>query len=168
MTRPDPYGLESKKQHPQSPGLIGDREIICRGGFNPMHYSNGKPKNSIIRAGELLTGSLSVWRGGTGEYRDFQSAVAEIGKAKPQGQTLRSVFAPQAGEIRDIQIDEAIRVFYVVDDCVIDQDGNSHELHAGIKLCPSLNIGDKEDDIFIQAKNHLLRVLKNSEIEIEA
>ncbi len=168
MSRSDPFGLENESQDHRSPGPIQDDERICRGGFDPMHYTKGKPKNSIIRADDLLTGSLSVWRGGTGDQPDFDLAVAQISKTVPAEQNLRSVFAPIAAEIRDIQLDEPGRVFYVVDDCSTDENGGFHVLHAGIKICPSLNIASKEDDLFLKAKGHLLRVLKKTEIMIAA
>ena len=168
MNRPDPLGLESQSQDHRSPGLVSDDERICRGGFDPMHYAKGKPKNSIIRADDLLTGSLSVWRGGVGSQVDFDLAVFEIAKSAPAGQSLKSVFAPNASEIRDIQLGEPGRVFYVVDDCATDGEGGHHVLHAGIRICPQLKIESKEDDRFLQAKSHLLRVLKKTEISVAA
>ncbi|MGV8864982.1 MAG: hypothetical protein ACOH2T_27990 [Pseudomonas sp.] len=160
MPRSDPNGLESQCQHEQSPGLIVDDELVCRGGYDPMHYNKGKPKQSIIRAAELLAGSLSVWRGGHGKMSDFIAAVDKI-RHGPPNQVLKQVFAPPAETIRDIAIEGADRVFYVVDDCRTDVNGGFDILHAGVQLAPELGVTTTEDDLFLLAKAQLYRVLTN-------
>nr|WP_295888658.1 hypothetical protein [uncultured Devosia sp.] len=160
MVRYDPHGFESRKQHPASPGLVADEEIVCRGACDPMHYDKGRVKGSVIKANDLLNGTLSVWRGGTGNNGEYQAAVDKIAATVPNGQKLKEVFAPLASAIRDIAIEGKPRVFYVIDDCQVDNVGGSDPLHGGVKLCPDLGVQSKEDEIFSLAKNQLLRVLK--------
>lgn len=125
-----------------------------------MHFKKGGLlKPSFIRASELLDGSLSVWRAGTTGADDaYATAVDRIKAGAPESNELKAVLGPPAAEIRDIEIEGHQRVFYVVDDCATNGEGDYDPLHAGVKLCPNLGVKTTEDEIFSLAKNQLLRV----------
>ncbi|HVY51328.1 MAG TPA: hypothetical protein VHA07_07150, partial [Devosia sp.] len=168
MTRPDPDGLESVSQHDGSPGVVRDDELMCRGAFDPMHYERGKVRSSFIKNGDLLAGELSVWRGGTVRHSDdYITAVQKIREHGPSGHSLRDIFSPSAGAIRDIRLDGHERVFYVIDDCRTDKDGAWDQLHAAIKIALGLKVASREDDLYVRAKAELRRVfLANSDPDL--
>ena len=163
MSCPAHCPREMVSQHEASPGPVHDDERIFRAGYNPMHYNKGKPKNSLIRKSDLLTGTLSFWRVPDPDSdHQKQELQAQLERCPP-GQSIGAVYAPTAREVRDISLQDIGRVFSVVDDCEVDGDGGYHPQHCGVRICENVHVtGDEDDMIFALAKAQLFRVLTAS------
>jgi hypothetical protein len=174
MTQLELLGEEQKPQHEVSPGPVSNDELVCRGAFDPRHVKDGKITKAVINNKDLLHGALSVWRLGQGEYGDApeEEAPTDVYERKlrhiqgiltentPEGSTLYSILAPEAGQVRSLSLPDVDgRLFAVIDDCVTDKDNGAHPLHCSIKPTEHVPVHNAEDEIFQAAKQQLLRLL---------
>lgn len=157
--------LEAAQQDSRSVGVVEDAEIILRAAYDPLHFKKGKLQSSIVRAGDLFAGKLSVWR--VSEKAEFTLAdgVATCRSKAPAGQAVAEVRGLVVKEVRDARRPEIKgRLFCVVDETDTDTSGGSHPAHAHIRVCASLmkGIEDREDAAFQIAKTHLGFLLRRS------
>lgn len=139
--------LEVQQQDERSPGVIGDDELICRAAYDPIAFRKNKVTAAIVRGGDLLAGTLSVWRcselAGT-----TVSSITEICRDNAPAQaSLAQILAVKASAIRNARSSEIKgRLFCVVDETETDDEGGSHQGHAHIKICMRLREQVKETD----------------------
>jgi hypothetical protein len=159
---------ECAPQHEHSPGPVEDDEVVCRGAYDPIHFTKAKTfKMSVIRPAHLLAGELSVWRRDRDPSFGIDGVVQELEKSKPDGLTLKNVLGPKVAPIRKLQVDRGegihTRAFCVIDDCKIDNAGGWHAEHAVISLSDHDGVEWGDDDrLFEMAKEGLLAVFRAS------
>lgn len=160
--------LEATQQDARSAGVIEDVELICRAAYNPFHFRRGKIQTSIVRAGDLLAGKLSVWRASEKANCSVEE-VARICEALAPDENTTELRALTAERIRTAARPEiAGRLFCVVDETDTDEQGGSHPAHAHIKVCVGVLAGatDTTDPNFQIAKSELVFLLRQNDAQI--
>lgn len=157
--------LEAISQCPAiSPGPVRDEEFVHRAAFAPTHVSNSRRlKTSITEISKLIGEGISVWRS-NGSPKDVEKVHSKI--PARDGQTYEALFGVRARDIRDIRIpSHGGRVFCVIDDCVVDDGGNTDPLHAGIRVCDQLRNEEltAESSIAVELKAQLRLVFLNNQ-----
>ena len=128
--------LEAVEQDNRSAGTVEDAELVCRAAYDPTHFKKGKLQTSIVRAGDLLAGTLSVWRVSEKANFTLTDAVKICASSGPSSATLSEVRALVVKEIRDARRPEvAGRLFCVIDETDTDDEGGNHPAHAHIRIC---------------------------------
>lgn len=154
-------------QHPDSPGIVADKECICRGAFGPspsIHYkADGSVKGSFVRGGDLLKGTLSVWRSTDGEYITHDDLAGIMNDNKPDDKVqCWVIYGCPAKEIREQSVLEiGTNVFCIVDNCEIDDVGNTHPAHAEIHVREEFEqyLTGPDTLDFLKIKNALATIL---------
>jgi hypothetical protein len=155
--------LEAEQADHRSVGVVDDDELIIRAAYDPAHFKKGKLQNSIIRAKDLLAGTLSVWRVSEKSGIDVAAAVKICKENRPLGQSLAEVRGVAVGELRAARRPEINgRLFCVVDETDTDEGEGSHPAHAHVRVCQQLMevIHDGQDEVFIMVKSHLTFLVK--------
>ena len=172
MTCETPCVFERVKQHSQSVAIVENEEKVCRFGYFPMHYDKREiVQKSLIRNNDLKRGKLSLWRlNTTSEKQNLDRLVNKSLGHTPEGQMLRQVFCPLVSDIRTIAID-AKRVFCVIDDCAISENGDFDIDHCVIQPC-KVQFGESfellSNSTFQIIRNKLFEILEESAIEINS
>src|SRR6266699_2200144 len=86
-----PCSREANHSDPVSPGKIENCEVLCRAGYS-IHNKKGNPHISLIRANELASGQLSVWRISPGSSLEVREVVNILRQRGPEGKLLFCVF----------------------------------------------------------------------------
>lgn len=160
---------EETSQHAESPGLVLDAEVVCRGAYDPIHFNKSGLKAAVVRPRDLIKGELSVWRLGRDPKFDLDAIVETLESVGVQDHSLREVLAAEAGAIRAITfVEEPLagqRVFCVLDDCATDDEGGWHREHAtaGLSEIDGV-IWEAGSDPFDIVKEGLVSFLKSRAI----
>ncbi len=130
---------EQTSQHEGSPGTVSDHEVVCRGAYDPIHFSKASSiKSAFVRPAHLVAGELSVWRLERDPAFGVAQVVAKLQSLTAEGQTLRQVQAASVAAIRGIRMPDLLdadqHIFCVIDDCRTDDDGGWHPEHAAIAM----------------------------------
>lgn len=158
---------EAESQDPaMSPGPVHDGEILCRGGYNPLHGPAPRIKDSFIRKLDLAAGQLSVYRWSEFARFDLAQVVNQLTRCPPRGRetnSLGAVFCASAGALRSIRSpDNEGRAVCIRDECVSDATGGKHPAHAHVALCsvefpPETDLNSEE---FKQVWSEVLRLFR--------
>lgn len=157
MTCP-PCEFEQHTQHADSPGVVRDEEVMCRAAFDPMHKGrDNSPKTSIIKDKDFLSGELSTWRLSAFAGSTLEEIVEILNRSAPKKNSLWRVYGVAAGHLRSLTFPSIAnaRGLCVKDDCVCDNSGNAHRLHATLALCRVMlpDLQDSKDRFEEIAKN---------------
>lgn len=153
----------------RSVGVIEDDELICRASYDPMHYPRGRLQNSFVKAVDLFNGQLSVWRASAKTGLSPSDVAQIVAHSGPPDNTLKAMHAVPAGLIRSERaLNSTGRLFCVVDETDIDDQGGSHPAHAHIAICEvqMATIDSRENVLFEYAKQRLIFLLKQPEANI--
>ena len=127
--------LEEVVQHPTSPGPVADGEFIGRGAIHPDDVQgDGVVKLRFIPESHFLRGEVSVWRVVEPADPSLQCIASLI--ALPDGKRIERIFCITAGTVRSLgRKAEGHQRYCVLDECQIDDQGNSHPQHAHVSGC---------------------------------
>lgn len=156
---------EQTPQHPNSPGVVTDPEVVCRGAYDPIHFNKkGALRAAVVRPKDLIAGELSVWRRDRDPNFGLDGVKGELEKAAADGHELRLILGATAEAIRAIRL-EALgqnqRIFCVLDDCRTDEKGGWHPEHATVTLEPVPDVAWQLDtDPLDMAKEGLVALFK--------
>jgi hypothetical protein len=131
-----------------SPGPIHSDESIHRGIF-PSQIKGGL-KSSVVTAGHLWNGQLSVWRLGGVVALDLPALldILEPLMVRADGERFSQLRPASVAVIRDYQVNGE-RGFSVLDECDLDDQGRKHSAHAHIAICDRLRERiTREDEVF--------------------
>ncbi len=163
-----PY--EVKTQDARSPGVIGAEEVIFRGSYDPMHYPKGKLKGSFIKNVDLLNGQLSVWRAFSPAGCTTEDIIRIVSQSGPNDNKLAAVHGATAKQIRSLMTAETKqRLFCVIDETDVDDQGGFHPAHAHIKICDKQRreLESASDENYIFAKEQLIFLLKGNTVKAD-
>lgn len=142
--------------------VISDDEFICRAGYSPMHRkADGEPKPSLIRLPDLQAGTLSVWRLNGPAQFSVADAVEELAPKAPAPNSLWTLFAVPASEIRRFLPEDGARLFCVINDTDCGN-GKQHQAHAAIAVCHRYEAlaSEQLDNFLRQARAILVNIFR--------
>lgn len=150
--------LEKETQHRASPCPVADGEFVCRGAIHPDDVmGDGVVKLRFIPESHFLRGEVSVWRVVEPVDAALNSIVSLV--ALPSGKRVERIFCITAGTVRSLgRKVEGHQRYCVLDECQIDDQGNSHPQHAHVSGCRgSAKLPSDSKDPLFKAALHELR-----------
>lgn len=153
-----------------SPGPVEDREFVCRAAFGKaMHYNaSGKVKTSFVKNGDLLSGSLSVWRRRTAGDEEITTIQGIVAGYSPQNNILYDLFGALAEDVRAVRapLKPETQALHIYDDCRTDNNGGKHPNHAVIAICSECEPGEltSESLLYIEIRDELVKLLKKTTV----
>ncbi len=158
-----PCSREANHNDPVSQGKIENSEVLCRAGYS-IHNKKGNPHISLIRANELASGQLSVWRISPGSSSEVSEVVNILRQRGPEGKPLFWVFGVPAERLRNLLEGPICAVDDT--DCGTDR----HPRHAVLAGCIMLSFQNlalddlSSDPAFLALRRALLEVFTRSQI----
>jgi len=159
--------LEDVQRDVRSPGPVEANELVARASYDPRHYKKNKVQSSVIRATDLFAGTLSVWRVSGKASMTLPGLSAKLQADCEPGQTIKALHPVSVDQIRRMKTeDKQSRLFCVVDECDVDDQGGHHHAHAHIRICDHLKaqMPDMDCDLFRYAKSALVQAAKANQV----
>ncbi len=159
---------EDERCDEASPGPVQNHEMVCRAAYGrTMHFNaSGKLRPSFVKNGDLLGGSLSVWRRHAGTEQELSTIRDVLNLNAPAGSRLFDVLGAVTGDVRALRSvqKQDTQVLHVYDDCRTDTNGGKHPNHAVIAICNECEPQHMEADspLYVEIRDELVKLLKQT------